>query len=584
MAKRIFYTRTDIPGVKTHVETLQEGEISLYRVTIAFPEGVETEPVTLWWEEDMINHLSVWTPMAWSHHLMHQWFAPTRADSCFSRGAPLLTTLGEGGKNRFTVSVSDPVTPMTMQFCIKDLDQQNKVEYAVCFFSQPWDKVTTYTADIRVDARPIPWYEAVPQATAWWKEYGYTIPSCPPAAEDATYSSWYNFHQAPHGEKLLADLEIASELGFKTVILDDGWQFEGPSSGNYSQCGAWQVAKDKFDDFKSFVDGVHKLGMKLMVWFTVPFVGNQDPMYPVFKGKYLYEYEDDLMAAAVLDPRYPDVREYLVNTYKNFLLKFDIDGFKLDFIDSFRAGNQTAPFGPGMDRETVDAGVQALLEEITGNLAAVKPDLLYEYRQNYVGPAINRFGNMLRVADCAYEALANRIGVADLRLLHYPVAVHSDMLFWAPEESIDLCARQILNILFGVPQISVILQDSTEEQKALLQNYLVYWTENRELILHGSFRALHPELNYTLLGVEDENREIVVLYADQPYTFRGKKLDLFHNGEEDGLIFENPTDKTLRTVMFDCFGTSLGEVEVPAGAILRIPLPRTGMLRVTSDK
>jgi preprotein translocase subunit Sec63 len=38
----------------------------------------------------------------------------------------------------------------------------------------------------------------------------------------------------------------------------------------------------------------------------------------------------------------------------------------------------------------------------------------------------------------AYDALTNRIGIVDLRLMGYPIAVHSDMLFWSKKESIAL--------------------------------------------------------------------------------------------------------------------------------------------------
>jgi alpha-galactosidase len=188
---------------------------------------------------------------------------------------------------------------------------------------------------------------------------------------------------------------------------------------------------------------------------------------------------------------------------------------------------------------------------------------------------------MLRVGDCAYEAHTNRIGIADLRLLGYPVAVHADMLFWAPEESLRLCSRQLLNILFAVPQISVILADSTEEQKALIQAYLTYWTENRELLLHGKFCPLFPEQNFTRITVESEDRVIAVLHADLPYTYDGRSCDVFHNGQSDGLVFENPTDETLEAEIYLSFGAeTLCTAMIPPHSLIRLPVPPTGMVRV----
>lgn len=566
------------PAVKVSV-TPQSSEdgMEVCRVHVIFPENTVPSPVTVQWEEDMVNILSVWNPTGGRHRAIHQWFAPTRNYSNFCFGAPILSTIGEKGYNTQTVAVSDCTNPVTIEFFVKDLEQRDKVGYSVSFFTGTCSPMKEYTADIRIDCRQIPYYDSILSVSDWWKTYGYTFPECPSAAEDALYSSWYNFHQAPDGERLLDDLEIAAELGFRTVILDDGWQFAGPSSGSYSRCGEWQVSPDKFSDFKTFTENVHRLGMKLLVWFSVPFVGIDSPVYRRFEGKYLYT-DRGGMKAGVVDPRYPEVREYLKDTYKRFLRDYDIDGFKLDFIDSFRPGDTTAEPNDSMDCTTVEEAVRRLLVEIGEELASVKPDLLYEYRQNYIGPAINRFGNMLRVADCAYDALTNRIGIVDLRLMGYPVAVHSDMLFWSKEERIPLCAKQLLNILFGVPQISVILTDSTDEQKKLLKHYLEYWTENRDILLHGEFCPLQPELNYTSVTAESESKRITVLYADLPYTWDGKPGDVFLNGDSDGLILENTAERGAEAEWFDCSGSLLGSMKVNAGAIVRIPVPATGMV------
>lgn len=576
---RIFQIITAIPDAHVLVKPISSNNrIDLYRISIKYPEVQIPTPVRIDWEEDMVNILHVWHPLSGDHHAMHQWFAATKCRSRFVEGAPILCTIGADGINSETVAVSDVETPITISYAVKDLEQQDKVGYSVEFFSQQCDPLQTYTAEIRIDRRQIPYYETIMCVSAWWAKHGFEVPPCPKAAEDPLYSSWYNFHQAPDGKKLLADLKIAAKLGFSTVILDDGWQFEGPSLGDYSVCGEWTVAKGKFENFKKFTDEVHALGMKLVVWFTVPFIGINSPIYQKFTGKYLCYSESN--KCATLDPRYPEVREYLLDTYRNFLIQYDIDGFKLDFIDSFQPGDLTSEYSPDMDCTTVDEAVKKLLIEITEHLAQVKPDLLYEYRQNYVGPGINRFGNMLRVGDCAYDAQANRIGIVNLRLMDYPIAIHSDMLFWSKKESLRLCARQLLNILFAVPQISIILADSTNAQRALVRHYISYWTQNRDLILHGKFHALHPELNYTFVSAEHDQKVIAVLYTDQPYTYTGKSCDVFHNGDIDGLIFENPTDKALNAEIFDCLGTLLEQVSIPSQTIRRLSVPVTGMLRI----
>ena len=580
MKRKFFIESGDPLALIEIMECSSHEDIDIYKVSVKLPEKGTPPKIRISWEEDMVDILHVWTPLGGAGS-MHQWFAPTEAVSRFNFGAPVLATIGDGDKNRETVSVSDADNPVHIGFCIKDIDQQNKVGYFVEFFRERADTFIEYEAEIRIDCRKLPFYETVMSVYPWWKEFGYVIPEIPAEAEDALYSTWYNFHQAPKDKALVEDLKIASELGFRTVILDDGWQFPGPSSGDYSLCGEWVVAEDKFEDFKDFVDTVHSLGMKLMVWFSVPFVGIYSPFFEKFKDKYL-RVDYGLMNEGTLDPRFPEVREYIKDNYKRFLKDYDIDGFKFDFIDSFTVWDDSKPYDSSvMDCETVDNAVNKLMTEIVTELAEIKSDLLYEYRQNYIGPAINRFGNMLRVGDCAYEAQANRIGVTDIRLLNYPTAVHSDMLFWAPSESLKMCKRQLLNILFSVPQISVILKDSTAEQTELLRNYLSYWKRNREILLHGRFKALYPEQRYSYISSENEEKMIAVIHGDLPFRYFGKICDVFHNGNVDGIIVENCTEKTLKVNVFEDFNEiSVSEIEIKPNEIVRVGVSQTGMVRI----
>ncbi len=568
------------PDVRAKIVPVSsEGGIDIFRVNVTFPEGTEPTPVTVKWDEEFLNNLYIWTPTGGRNLGVNQWFGPRDNYSTFCNGAPILCSIGADGLSTATVAISDVRTPISITLGAKNSKRgENLADYQVQFFAAPCSPIVNYTADIRIDRRAVPFHEAIMSVYPWWKEHGHVVPVCPPGAEDALYSTWYSCYQNPIGKDILADLTVAAEAGFKTVILDDGWQFEGLSKGDYSTCGDWIPAKDKFPDFKAFTDGVHALGMKLMVWFAVPFVGYGTKAHDLFEGKLLYK--QDWLKCGTLDPRYPEVRKYTKDIYKHFLRKYDIDGFKLDFIDAFRPGDLTAPFNEEMDCRTVEEAVNLLLEEITAELAEIKPDLLYEYRQRYIGPAINRFGNMLRVGDCAYDSLQNRIGMVNLRLMDYPIAVHSDMLCWSPMEDAKLCAKQLLNVLFCVPQISVFMEEISADQRRLLRHYLNYWTENRDVLLHGKFCALNPEYNYTYVSAESENKLIAAIYADTPFTYTGKAADVHLNGNRDGLVVENPTENVLSGEIYDCFGELLERVEIAANTIVRLPVPQTGMVRL----
>ncbi len=551
-------------------------DIEIVDIRIVFPGIVIPEKIYLTREEEMTGIVFAGHPCCGRDFSMHQRWCASTSTSRFGFGAPLLYTVGTNGENCCTVAVSDASAPLSIKFWVDDFSQKFKVKYQIILFDGGTEPIGEYAASVRLDKRKIPYYEALADVYPWWRKNGYLIPEAPHAAKDALYSSWYNFHQMPESKALLEDLKIASELGFKTVIIDDGWQFEGEPEGPfYSKCGDWIVAKDKFPDFAQFVRDVHSLGMKLLLWFAVPFIGPETKIYESFKDKLLYYRSDK---AFVADPRYAEVRKYITDTYCRFLLEYDIDGFKLDFVDSIRATDETPPYNSAMDYVTVDEAVKALLTEIAEETAKIKPQLLFEYRQSYVGPAINTFGNMLRVGDCAYDSLTNKIMAASLRLLGYPVAVHSDMLYWAREESISLCAYQLLNIMFSVPQISVILADSTQEQRALIKYFLSYWNENKDILLNGKFIPLHPENNFTSITAEGKDKQITVLYSEVPFVCNGKCTDVFNNSDTDGIILENPESAAFSGVIYDCFGTFIERLTVAPNSIIRADVPVRGML------
>ena len=105
--------------------------------------------------------------------------------------------------------------------------------------------------------------------------------------------------------KIEAEAKIAASLGMKTIIVDDGWQTDDTSRG-YAYCGDWEVSRRRFPDMAAHVKRVQAAGLKYMMWYSVPFVGEKSKNFGRFKGKYLYH--NGHLRASVLDPRFPDVR------------------------------------------------------------------------------------------------------------------------------------------------------------------------------------------------------------------------------------------------------------------------------------
>lgn len=548
-----------------------DGGASLYRIESAGSAEIHIE-----WAEPMKDHVSVWHPMCGRNRALPQWFCAQKTEACFYRGAPILATVKADGTAHEAVALQDDQTLSKLSYWVDDFNERNEVFYSVDIY--PDGK--PYSGVLRIDRSGLPLEDAVSNIAAWWNKGN--DKAVPEDAYAPLYSSWYNFHQEPKQDALTQELKTAASLGFRTVILDDGWQIEGKGTKDYLKSGDWIVAKDKFPDFRQFTADVHSFGLKLILWFAVPFAGYETNAFRRFSDRLLFK-EDGYLNAGILDIRYPDIRQYIVDTYMRFVRDYDIDGLKLDFIDNFYSKASIPPYDPRMDCRTVGEAVTALLTQVRTETERYKPGFLTEFRQFYVGPSVLRFGNMIRVADCAFDSITNRIGIADLRMLTADTAVHSDMLLWSPDETAVNCAMQMLNIMFGVPQISVRLHRSTQEQLAALRSYLRYKETNREVLLKGKMRVKHPELNYTCISSESKGRKITVLYGETTYEYTGKNEDVWNAADQNGIVLLNREKAELLISVFDFTGNELRSFKTRE-AVCFTEVPLTGRVSVQKSE
>ncbi len=321
--------------------------------------------------------------------------------------------------------------------------------------------------------------------------------------------------------------------------------------------------------------------MKYVVWFSVPFVGVHSRAYEHFKGKYLYERKG--LNTAVLDPRFPEVREYLINIYENAMREWGIDGFKLDFIDTIRFDGEdpaVAENYAGRDIKCLPEAVDLLLSETMRRLRAINPDVLIEFRQSYIGPAIRKYGNMFRAADCPADVLSNRVRTLDLRLTTGTTAVHSDMLEWNSADSAEVAALQLLNVLFCVPQISVKLEVIPEEHRRMLRFWLNFCIEHRDVLLHGYLKPYHPELNYPIVSSETAKEKVIAVYnygqIVKVACDAGKPCHIV-NATERSELYLDLAAAPASVEAFDALGRPAPVGELKAGCA-KVAIPRAGLL------
>jgi alpha-galactosidase len=282
-----------------------------------------------------------------------------------------------------------------------------------------------------------------------------------------------------------------------------------------------------------------------MIWFSVPFVGYKSECYERFKGMYLYDREN--VGASILDPRFKEVRDYLTDIYVNSVKKYGWDGLKLDFIDSFMLKEGSPCDFERMDTVSGEEGLQMLLKETMEKLKSINPEIMIEFRQSYVGPAISKFGNIFRVGDCPEDPINNRVQSLNLRLTSGNTAVHSDMIMWHKNDTNESVLYQLLGTMFAVPQISVRFDNITSDHKKLLKNYLSFWRENQDVILNGEITVRDMQGNYSLAQSKKDNTCVAVLYqsvikcledVETEYIFNASGYDNIYVDSNEGKKYE----------------------------------------------
>ena len=285
-----------------------EDHVKIYRFSMANEHEDTLKPVILAWKFPAKNVKGIWSPTGdFNKRIIADWELHTH-ESRISIDAPVLSLFGNNDENRLCFSCSDAINKVELS--AKYREEDDHFYCKVVLFTECHYPLKEFTTDIRVDYSPVHFARALREASIWWASNESLKPAyVPNIAKQPLYSTWYQFHQDLEEKKLLQECSLAKKMGFKAIIIDDGWQTNDNSRG-YDHTGDW--TPERFKDFAGLVKEIQKIGMKVGLWYSVPFCGIKSEVYHRFKSKFLTEYH---RWAPVFDPRYPEVRQYLVQTY-----------------------------------------------------------------------------------------------------------------------------------------------------------------------------------------------------------------------------------------------------------------------------
>lgn len=548
------------------------------------------------WDEEQAKELDSKVVMVWSipcvdvQYMWHPRCRPKRVldadwrlqiESMLTGSAPLALLFNSEDLNTFTFATDEVKKVTSVRFGVDD--DRNTIAGDIEMGLRQFVGRSSDRLLVRADFRKIPYYKVLDGVRAWWEKVLDLEPmKVPEIARKPMYSSWYNYHQEIHAEELEKECALAREMGMDTIIVDDGWQTDN-SGGGYGYTGDWEVCARKIPDMREHVKRVHELGMKYMLWYSVPFVGYYSKNWDRFKDKVLVNV--DRNQAGVLDPRYPEVREFLITIYETALKEWDLDGLKLDFIDRFKMQKEDH-ISPEMDYQCVQEATERLMTDIMKRLKAIKEDVMIEFRQSYVGPGMRRFGNVFRVADCPSDIATNRMGIADLRILSgNGTAVHSDMITWHDDESTEDAASQILNTIFGVTQFSKIISKMRPEHKEMATFWLKFAKENRKVLQESEFIPYEPHFLYPVIKAFDDTEEIIGVYASNKVVYpdlQKEKSRIINATKQENLFLSVDADCDVKLITYDCRGHVTGKENVTwVKGLVQISVPRSGMVEIT---
>lgn len=565
------------PNAKISIDNqIEKDGILTFDVNLKFDEPEIPEKFSVIFEFPSIDVYSVWSPSVRYDRFIGVTWKKKVTQSRLASWMPLHSLVSANGRNRLAIAVSDAKTPTEIATGVHEHNAEFECE--IRFFTIKVAPLTEYKATVRLDLRDIPYYDALYDVTEWWEtECGYKPAYVPDAAKQPMNSLWYSYHQELFADEIVKECALSKPLGMDTVIVDDGWQTHDQGRG-YITCGDWEMAPNKFPDMRKFVDDVHALDMKVMLWFSVPFIGAEAKQFERFKDM-LISTPDFTKSVYVFDPRYKEVRDYLIDKYRTAVIEWNLDGLKLDFIDSFALKEgRSLEYDARRDYQSLEDAIDVLMIDITNALREINPEILIEFRQSYVGPAIRKYGNMLRVGDCPNDCFRNRHNITNLRFTSGKTAVHSDMVMWHYDDTVESAALQLVSIMYSVPQISVRIAKLSDEHKKMLNFYLHFWKENRDTLIEGKLLAANPESGYSIVCSEKDGKAVFTAYTDIIVDCKAyNEIIAMNSSRSKNLLIKNAKGK--KYTVLNCMGEKIAEGALES-ELCEIDVPLAGMICV----
>lgn len=521
----------------------------------------------------------IWNSKTWSNKSFFSIPSYDRAAAGFS----IVSGLTINDQNQITFTCKDAYNAKFVSTNIRE--EADSIVFNLGFFEDnpPLSNLQDYQVEVMVDFRNIHFSKAIFEASKWFLAEQFEHSQ---ASVDTTnipvFSTWYPMHRNIPLENIAKELDSLRTFNFKSALIDDGWQalvnMKVDTSYYYEEASykTMQVFKQKLDE----------MNLPLYLWYSIPFMGGNPVILKKYSGKYIRYRAPRQMY--VLDPRYPDVRKYLVSTYSNFLLQWQFDGYWFDFLKGFYPEEGAViEQDNGRDFVSIDMAVDTLYKEMEARLKSIMPKVFMGQKFQIVGPNLVSYQSFLTGFVGVDNCKVVREKMVNNRLLYGKYTPFMEVVAFNPKEKPEDVARKLQSVLFGNPYLSFYITTMPHELKQTIRFWLNYWSKNYHVLFEGDFEPMQVSRFYPVIKVANPKKTIYMLYEDYqvnlPQTINST-IDIINSKTTTEINFQHSKSGLSGSYeIFNCMGISIakGDLKTNAKASSMYTVPVGGFIRIT---
>ena len=391
-----------------------------------------------------------------------------------------------------------------------------------------------------------------------------------------TWTAWPSEEMTE--QKILANARVASRLGIGSIIIDDGWFGLGmdTDTGRLNM-GVTRPDPKKLPDLPGLVERLHKMGLKVLLWYAPVSLAPESPVYRRLKGLVMTDGLRPYVSVNGLQslcPRNPRVRRHIAGEIRHMLRDYGVDGFKTDLYNCLPSKPCRADHTH--DCDSAVEGLHRVLETVWRTLCEERPDGLLELKQNYGNVICAQFGTMVRAGDAAYDVDTNLMRCFYTQA--YAPVVHNDYLAWSIHElPSHLAVMLVKQMAAGVPTFSRDLPSLPEGHLRVLGAWLGFYREHLELFRRPR-RPMSNDLSvWRIGGGERPIFAVVGVGGEVPLASRVKQAFVLNGSGRAELPIVSDRSVRASVTVYDHTLKPVGSRRMSIGGTSAIQVPPGGM-------